>query len=677
MIAIDLDDKGEKIILRSSRATPGLAKHVPGSRFSKEGGPHWNIPLSMDSCRSLRRRFGDELRVGSRLSSWAREAMAGEERMRDLSRATDAELLRVPEVSPVLAAAMANRTNQRVGARNIAEGRRVLNADQPGLGKTLEAIGGIIESGIPGPYLAIAPKTAVTSVWELEVPRWWPGQNIITVPDGRTKREQILDGLLNLWWMNEEDHARGVEPLMHLRNTWVLLHPEAFRTRSWWACPCGIKTKWKAGPKKLECKEVCQEPHWDGKECQKPHTQNKVCQESVSDAKTVNEHEYPQLFQIEWPVIITDESDVMLVRKTATPNLIRRGAELLRSRPNGLRIPMSGTPWRAKPELIWGTLNWLDAKRFSSYWRFVETFYEVELGWGGSRKIGEFREDMEEEFDRMVSGMMLRRTKAEVAADLPPKSYVGSELIPGVKETHGVWLEMTPDQQKLYDQMAAESAVALEGGTLSAVGILAEMTRLKQFAASAGRFNDRKEFVPCLPSSKLEYFLDLAHQLGMPGKPETRLVVVSQFTQILNMFRAEMERMKLRPCMLTGEVTGSKRAGIISAFNTDPDGPDIMLLQVKTGGVAITIDSADHMGLVDEVHGRPDVMEQVEDRIHRVSKPRPVFYHYARCRNSVDEAIALRNAELAQESEARMDGRRGVAIPRAYRELYGRLLGAR
>lgn len=655
MITVEL--KGDRIWLRADRPIAGLGKVVPGSRFSMVDGAHWSIPLTMDACRALRQQFGRELKVRDDLSDWARTAIERETKMTALGTAADAVLRRVPEISPVLASAMASRTYQRVGARFIAEGGHdggVLIADQPGLGKTLEAIGGIIESGVPGPYLVVCPKTAVETVWAAEIPRWWPGQNVITVPDGRTRRDDILDEAVRGF----DSVQRGELPHLNwISNLWAVVHPEMMRTKSWRICKqCGERTRYRTGPIRLNCEH---EP---------------------TGATTLDEHTFPQLFAIEWGAIIADESDRMLLRPTGTPTQTRRGAELLRVREaDGLKIAMSGTPFRGRPHLLWGTLNWLRPKAYSGFWRWAETFYQVNIGWGGSRSISTLIPEKEGELDRSLNVVMLRRTKAEVAPDMPAKTYVGTPLVPGDERSPvGVWLPMDPAQRKLYDQISKESVASMIGGELNAIGILAELTRLKQFATTAGRLitkEDRdgisfQEFEPALPSNKFEYLAEYLHELGFPDDPETKVVIASQFTKLLNLFARELTERKIgRCCMLTGEVTGVRRKQTIADFNqpvdadTDSVLPNIMLLNIKAGGVAITIDSADHMFFIDETY-IPDDQEQTEDRIHRVSKPRPVFYHYLRSAGSVDESIALSNAERAGLTHGILDGRRGLEFAR-------------
>lgn len=627
-MTVEIERVRDRIYLRSPYPTPGLGRDVPGANFSKVGGPHWSIPLTLDSCLALRRRFGKNLRVGSELAAWARGELSRTEGMMELGRAVDANLDRVPAVSPILAKAMENRTYQRVGARFIASGREVLIADQPGLGKTLEAIGGIIESGVPGPYLVVCPKTAVESVWASEIPRWHPGQQVVTVPDGRAKRDEILDNFVKTYTLG---CTAGGDIAQQVSNTWVVVHPEMIRTKSFWICKrCDTQTPVRAGVKKLECEH-------------KP-----------SEAPIVHFYTFQQLFDVEWGAIVVDESHQVLIRRNGLPTQVRNGAELLRSRPNSLRIAMSGTPMRGKPHLLWGTLNWLRPDAYTAFWRWVETYYEIRSGYAGSRDIGELRPDRQDDLYKSLNAIMLRRTKAEVAPDMPEKTRIP------------VWLPMETSQQKLYDQMVEKAAAAVDGGTLNAIGILAEMTRLKQFATAGGRLVSGS-FEPTLPSNKFNWIMEKLEELGFPDEPETKIVIVSQFTQILNLFAFELKAKKMGyPCVLTGEVTGRDRQETIVRFN-EPAAhawtPNIMLLNVKAGGVAITIDSADHMIFLDQTW-IPDDQEQAEDRIHRVSKPRPVFYHYLGSKNSIEQGIAAMNDERALATGEILDGRRGIEFAR-------------
>lgn len=662
-VEIDLSPRGDRIILRSTYPTPGLGGVALGARFSgsKSADPHWSIPLSMDSCYALREHFGPEMRVGTALADWARQAIETEREISALGRATDATLLRVPEVSPRLAGAMSSRTYQRAGARFLAETVRArggaMNCDQPGLGKTLETIGAVIEMGIPGPYLVVCPKTAVEPVWAREVPRWWPGQTVITLPDGRAKRDEILDRLVH--GDLAANHGLGHSPSAALRSTWVVVHPEIMRVRSYVTCQeCGAETKWKAGPLELSCGHYA--------EHRPPRTDDAT---------------FPQMFQVPWTAIIVDESSRALLRRTGTPNLVRRGMELVRDEnPNAVRIAQDGTPFRSRPMYLWGTLNWLQPRVYTSSWRFYEQFWEVSDGYGGSKKVGtELLPGAEERLDRTLNGIMIRRTKAEVAPDMPAKTYGGTPLDPAdAFSPVAVWLPMGRDQQRLYDQMREVAAASLAGGELTALGVLAERTRLKQFAIAAGEMIGKDDFRPVPPSNKLDWVIEKLLEMGYPSDPTGKIIIASQFTAVLRMFHAEISKAfdrehkgwdaRRRAPMLagiTGAVTGPRRTEVLDTFNmpVGTDSPHILFIQTKTGGVAITIDSADEMIVLDETD-TPDDQEQLEDRIHRVSKPRPVTYWYLKSLNSIDEEIALSNAERSRQSHQVLDGRRGLEFKR-------------
>lgn len=653
-MSVRVELSGRRIRLEATRPIRALASYVPGASFSQTGGAHWSLPLSMDTCTLLREHFGDQLEIGPNLWGWAKLRRVEEIRMQHLR--TGDGVAEVPGLflskHPALYKAVTRtRRYQALGARWIADGRHVLIADTVGLGKTAQTIAGVFESGVGGPYLVVCPKTAVETVWTRELAQWAPEATVVTVPDGRAKREAILDGVVTA--ALAEGGPGGAGSL--LAQTWVIVHPEMTRTKSWWICKeCFSETVMTAKPKEL------------------------ICEHDPRRTTTRHDHEFPALFELPWGAVIADESDKSILRAKGTPTQTRRGMEMLRDavREDGLRIAQSGTPFRSRPHLLWSTLNWLRPAEFPAFWRWAETYFEMDEGYGGSRIVGRLRPDREEMLYRSLNQIMLRRTRAEVLSHLPAKEYVGEELFPGGPKA--IWLPMGEKQAKAYHQMQQKAVAEVDGGTLNAIGILAEFTRLKQFASGYGRLDADGEFHPALPSNKLDFLIQRLVEMGYPDDPECKVVVVSQFTQTLAIFQAAITKEFGAGIAgsITGKVTGDRRRFEIDSFN-QPIGqasdfnPLVLFLNTKAGGSAITLDAADEMIFLDQTW-IPDDQEQAEGRIDNRRPEEKIVqrrYLYLGSEGTIDQYIAEVNHERAIAGSRVLDGSRSAGeAARAVRE---------
>lgn len=612
---------------------------VPGANFSKSM-MRWTFPLTVESCLLLRETLGPSLRIGQDLASWYREQLQVEESTNQLRSATSGQMRVLPGVAPDLHHAVTvGRPYQSVGARWIADLRHTLIADTVGLGKTPQALAGVLEADVDGPYLVVCPKTAVETVWKREILTWVPASEVVTLPEGRAAREETLRDFLKRYHAGEAGRI------------WLVVHPEAIRAKSWRECEeCGARTKFWHGPVTLDC--------------------------GHSRYRNVDEHTFSEIHAADYGAIIVDEAEKMLVRETGTPNQTRRGMELLRDnclRADSIQLAQTGTPFRGRPKLLWGTLNWLQPDQYRSFWNWAKTFFDISSGYGGSMKIGGLLPNREPMLYKSLDRIMLRRTRQEVAGHLPPMLPVGTPLKPGVKGSPiGIWLPMDPKQEKAYRAMEKAGEVDLVGGSLDAIGILAEMTRLKQFATAYGRMQGG-QFQPDPPSNKLDYVLELLEEYGYPDDPQAKLVIVSQFTSVLNMFEDYLlaKHRKTGIVKITGQVTGANRVRAVDEFNKPlGEGAHVMLLNTKAGGAAITLDGGDEMIFLDETWV-PDDTEQCLGRIdnrrpeHRISQRR---FRMLRSLGTIEEDIAAVNAERGGTVGQLLDGRRGLEYLRAVME---------
>lgn len=695
MSGIRLEKRGRRIIITSDGPIPGLKTTVPGA-YQAAGG-NWTVPLSIESCKLLKLKFGNRLVVGNELKRWVQGVQANRRYMKHLATQEDAQLENLPRVAPKLAKAMRKRKYQRVGTRFIADNTATLIADDPGLGKTLICMGGILEAEAPGPYLVVAPKTAAESVWQREIQRWLPSTHrAVVMPEFRYQRE------------------RKLRLTRFTETTWLIVHPEMVQVQSWLICAHPVEKKRKVRNRRTGKRRTIVNVAPCGLRTALKQKQAIILDcghQKNRKTKRVDEPSYPRLFEIEWGAIVVDESHESLIRRSGVPTQRRRGLDLLATRNDGLRIAMSGTPFDSKPHQLWGTLNWLDPIQYSAFHRWAEMFWQ-KGGYTGF-EIGEFRKDREQMLWDSLSAISLRRTKAEVAPDLPPKMEIGTPLNPRDPTSPiGVWLEMADKQQRAYEEMERVSQTELDSGSLAATTALAELTRLKQLACSYGDIStkmvrghcgklerDRRYwcrdcrrhgwheevkylYVPTLPSNKFDWVTGALEEWGYPKNPLTKVVIVSFYTGILNMFASGLEKhfrtdstrgMRNRRSngplctAITGRTPAKDRRQIIDRFNTG-DGPDVMMLNVKAGGTAITLDTADRMIFISETR-IPDQQVQAEDRIHRVSNPRQCMYYYLRSMGTVDVGTAIVNQEMQRQTHRLLDERRGVEYMRHVLDL--------
>jgi hypothetical protein len=642
-MTVRIERAGNRILLGSETPTPGLKDAIPGAYFRKDRT--WSMPLDLTTCHLLRERFGKRLEIGPALTAWARAEKAQRAQLEATATAADADLRLLPDLAPRLCAAMGTRTYQRAAVRYFADTmgrdgrRRALCGDTVGLGKTAEAIGGVLESGASGPYLVVCPMGAVELTWRPEITRWLGADaEVITLPTGKARRWDIMDNL-------------AVRQPTSLARTWVIVHPAIVRTQTWWICAlCGDKTRYTAKPvDELDC----------------GHAKER-------STKTFHDHTFPQLFSMEWGALVADESDQSLIRLTGTPNLQRRGMEMLRDlvRPDGMRLAMSGTPFRSKPHQLWSTLNWLDPIQWKSKWGFVQKYWETGGYSGYEIKKDGFIEEREPLLIDELKSVMIRRTREEVRGDLPAKLYPSNVDPETSGLTPGIYLPMNPKQRKAYDAIADMGEAEIEGGTLRTMGVLSELTRMKQFAGAEGRIVNG-EFEPIAAGNKFDWILEFLEGLGFPDRPATKLVIASQFTKLLKAFGPGVGKAfkdKIRYDFITGDETGPKRKRSVDEFEDVDSDLSLLFINTKAGGSAITLDAADIEVILDETFV-DDEQQQLEGRIDNRNPERkivPRSYYYLRSLGSIEEGIAAANAAAKARGQRILDG---AAIARRAKEV--------
>lgn len=626
-----------------------LQDTVQGLRWSAQQ-KFFYAPLDMDTAREIRsvaNFFGGKLSIEPELKAWIVEEKRRFSQLLkpdDFTRDSSGWLPALREQRPALIDAMSTWPHQIPGTAFMVAQRNVLLADKPGAGKTIQTLATVAECNVGGPILVIAPRTAVTVTWPEEIEQWLGPDEVVVKINGDLKpieRKQLLKTVKN----NVANYPD--------QRIWVLCGPNYLRIRAD-LDQFGNYVKDSKGRKII---------------------------------RVVNEG-LAELFDITWRAVIVDESHQTLAGATGNKkkqSAQRRGLGELDIDPHGLKIAISGTPFRGKTENLWGTLNWLMPDKYTSYWGWINRHYGIVKGssrFGSGISRGDTIID-ERKFYAELRPIMVRRTKEEIAPHLPPKVYGGTHLhlADGTRKIsevpagltgairaewmlkhfgpHGVWLPMSPTQMAQYNDIVNQAMIKIDemGDSINVNGVLAEMIRMKQVSnAGLGR-TAKFDIGPVLPSNKIEWIQQFIDERISAG---SKTIIASQFTKFIDLLSDVLTKAKVEHYVLTGKTNDEQRAYIKREFQKD-EGEMVILLNTKAGGVSLTLDAADDVVLVDQTW-IPDDQEQVEDRAHRLSRMHNVTIWYLASLGTIDEDVATTNSERELAITGILDKQRGVSF---------------
>ncbi|MBQ6471793.1 MAG: DEAD/DEAH box helicase, partial [Victivallales bacterium] len=229
---------------------------------------------------------------------------------------------------------------------------------------------------------------------------------------------------------------------------------------------------------------------------------------------------------------------------------------------------------------------------------------------------------------RAVRPFLLRRTKQDVAKELPPKT----EQV--------LWCEMDEREQAQYDELKRHYQQQILGQNEQSSGMqtLAALMRLRQAACHPGllrpeRINDT--------SAKLELLCDnLATVLAAGHKA----LVFSQFTALLHIIQARLDTLGYGQCYLDGQT--KDRAAEVRSFQEDPE-KRVFLISLKAGGVGLNLTAASYVYIVDP-WWNPAAESQAIDRAYRIGQTQAVTAYRLITKNTIEEKVhALQNSKRA------------------------------
>ena len=352
-----------------------------------------------------------------------------------------------------------------------------------------------------------------------------------------------------------------------------------------------------------------------------------------------------------WDHIICDEAHYLKGRKTQRTRLVKR-------QKGKKKTAISGTPADDKPLDIWSVLNWLDKKKYSSYWRFYNEYIKYEEKWNHNAGRG-YRQILGtknmNKYHKEISPFYIRRTLPEVRGSMPPKTH------------SKIWVDLSDRQLKDYEQMKRfqTAELGVNDEELTVLWQIAVYQRLQQMTLGTVIDLDWAEYErfwakwhpireearsrgedavlpktqptgPKLvlgdPSPKLDAAME---KIEEALDADESIVIMTQYKEVVRMMGERCKKAKIPTSMYHGGITSqSRRDAAVADFQSGKT--SVFVGTIGAAGTSITLTAARTLLFTDR-HWNPSVNRQAEDRIWRFDTKDPCQIIDICARNTIDD----------------------------------------
>ena len=316
------------------------------------------------------------------------------------------------------------------------------------------------------------------------------------------------------------------------------------------------------------------------------------------------------LMSIEFDYVILDESQAI----KNPSSKVTRAACLLNAKH---RLCMSGTPLQNNTFDIFAQMNFLNPGMLGTMEFFRQEF---------AIPIDKFGDpERKEHLKKILYPFILRRTKEQVAKDLPEKL----EMI--------LFCEMEDEQRKIYDAYRNDfrnqilGTIEVQGIQRSQLTILQGLMKLRQICDSPAILNEQEKFEN--HSIKLdELTREITENIG-----DHKALIFSQFLGMLALIRAKLDELGVKYEYFDGSTSAPDREKAIQSFQKDNE-VRVFLISLKAGGVGLNLTAADYVYIVDP-WWNPAVEQQAIDRTHRIGQTKNIFAYRMICKDTIEDKI--------------------------------------
>ncbi len=332
-----------------------------------------------------------------------------------------------------------------------------------------------------------------------------------------------------------------------------------------------------------------------------------------------------------WDAIVLDEAQAI----KNPGSQVARAAYRLRA---SFRLTLTGTPVENRLDELWSQMHFVNPGLLGGRESFRDKYDRpIEAGEPGAA----------DRLRHRIRPFLLRRLKADVATELPPRTDAVLHC------------ELDPEERQVYEaiRLATQKQVVAQldaGGNV--LQVLEALLRLRQAACDAALVPGQASSFGVLPdgspraSAKLRRLVASLDELVSAGH---KALVFSQWTSLLDRVEPQLDGAGIAYSRLDGSTRD--RAAVVREFQS-PEGPPVLLISLKAGGTGLNLTAADHVFLLDP-WWNPAVEDQAADRAHRIGQDRPVWVYRLVAKDTVEERIL----ELGERKRALADAALGEA----------------
>ncbi|MEH2076524.1 MAG: DEAD/DEAH box helicase [Nostoc sp.] len=394
--------------------------------------------------------------------------------------------------------------------------------------------------------------------------------------------------------------------LLHLKEQDALENPTLL------VCPTSVLGNWEREVNKFAPSLKILQYHGDKRPKGKAFLEAVKKHDLIVTSYSLLHRDIKSLESVSWQIIVLDEAQNV-------KNSEAKQSKAVRQLQATFRIALTGTPVENRLQELWSILDFLNPGYLGNKQFFQRRFAMPIEKYGDTASLGQLRS--------LVQPFILRRLKSDrdIIQDLPDKQEMT------------VFCGLTGDQAALYQQVVEQSLADIESaeGLQRRGMILALLIKLKQICNHPAQYL-KEATLEQHHSAKLLRLEEMLEEVLAEGD---RALIFTQFAEWGKLLKPYLEKQLGREIFfLYGSTSKKQREEMIDRFQHDPQGPPIMILSLKAGGVGLNLTRANHVFHFDR-WWNPAVENQATDRVFRIGQTRNVQVHKFVCTGTLEEKI--------------------------------------